>query len=534
LPTPAVILHSDARARLKRGFDALAHLLARTIGPTQGHILSAGSPSTGPELLVDAATIARRFLALPDRCEDVGAMLARNLVWQVHQTVGDGCATAAVLAQAMIAQAHRHSESGADVVDLCRGIAAAANAAVETLQRMARPVIGERDLLQIARTATGEPRISALLAEIYDLLGPDAYVGVEEYLAPYLEREYLPGGQWKAFLASPYLISSPDQRSAVLQNGAVALFAGEICDLDDIRPLLDILASTERRRLLLVANKISGAALATLVLNHQREQIQVVAATLRRPGEYNQQDFADLAMLTGARLLAPEIGDRIRAITPAALGTVQFVKATTDMLIVSDRRDNPSLREHITALRQQLACAVDSEDERAALRQRIGRLSGSVATLKIGAQTRSEAAVLRQKAEQGIHALVGATRDGVVLGGGVAYLNCISALEQLRLTGDAAQGAAVVAQALEAPFRWIVANAGVRTPNVVLAEARRCGPRYGYEATSDAVVDMEMAGILDAAGVVSGALRAAASATTMVLTTNVVVLKRHPELSMEP
>jgi chaperonin GroEL len=420
------------------------------------------------------------------------------------------------------------------VVDLCRGIAAATNAALDALQGMARPAIGERDLLHIARTATGEPRISALLAEIYDILGPDAYVEVEEYLAPYLEREYLPGGQWKAFLASPYLISSPEQRGAVLQDGAVALFAGEISELEDIRPLLDILANTERRRLLLVANKISGAALATLVLNHQRKQIQVVAATLRRPGEQNQQDFADLAILTGARCLAPETGDQIRAITPAALGTVQFVKTTPDMLIVSNRRDNPALREHITALRQQLARAVDGEDERAELRQRIGRLSGSVATLKIGAPTRSEAAVLRQKAEQGIHALAGTMSDGVVPGGGVAYLNCIPALEQLRLRGDAIYGAAVVAQALEAPFRWIVANAGVRTPNVVLAEARRTGPEYGYEAIGDAVVDMNMAGILDSAGVVSAALQAAASTTTMLLTTDVIVLKRHPELSMEP
>src|SRR5262249_47181541 len=153
------------------------------------------------------------------------------------------------------------------------------------LRRMSRPVRGECDLLHVARTATGEALASALLAEIYDILGADAYVTVEEYLAPYLEREYLPGGQWKAFLASPYLISSPEQQCAVLQDAAVALYAGEISDLDEVRPLLDLVAATDRRRLLLVADKIGGPALAALVLNHQRQQIQVVAATLRRAGE---------------------------------------------------------------------------------------------------------------------------------------------------------------------------------------------------------------------------------------------------------
>src|SRR5262249_31583610 len=218
---------------------------------------------------------------------------------------------------------------------------------------------------------------------------------------------------------------------------------GEISELGEIRPLLDILASTDRRRLLLVANQISGAALTTLVLNHQRQQIQVVAATLRRAGEHNRQDFADLALLTGSRLLLAETGDQLQWIAPAALGAVQYVKAASGMLIVSNRRDNPALREHITALRQQLArVVVDREDERAALRQRIGRLSGSVAALKIGAPTRSEAKRLCQKAEQGIHALAGALCGGVVPGGGVAYLNCIPTLRQLQLSGDATYGAA--------------------------------------------------------------------------------------------
>lgn len=534
LPVPAVVFRPDAGARLKRGFDVLAELLARTIGPLQRQILSAGSPSTGPEVLVDAATVARRFLALPDRREDVGAMLARNLVWRMHQTAGDGCATAVALAQAMIAAALRSCEAGADVAALRLGMTAATDAALDALQAMARPICGERDLLHVAQTATGEPRISALLAEIYDILGADAYVMVEEYLAPYLEREYLQGGQWKAHLVSPFLLTSPELQSAVMHDAAVALFAGDIGDLDAVRPLLEILATTERR-LLLVANRIDGSALTTLVLNHERKQIQLVAATLYRAGELNRHDFEDLALLTSARLLSPETGDRLQTIKPADLGTARYVRLAADRLIVSERGDSPAARAHMSALRQQLArIVVDREDDRAEIRLRIGRLSGAVATLKVGAPTRTEGAMLQQKAEEGIRALDLAMRDGVVPGGGLAYLRCIPVVRQLCLAGDAWVGAAIVAQALEAPFRWIVANAGLRTPAVVLDEMRRHGPHAGYDALADQVVDIEAAGILDSASVLRTALRAATSAATMVLTTDVLVLKRHPELSVQP
>ena len=535
LPVPGVVFNPEAQTGLRRGFDTLARLLARTIGPTESHVLSAAGRTTGPELLTDSATIARRFLALPDRREDVGAMLARNLAWQIHRTTGDGCATGVVLAQAMIATADRYAGGGVDVTELRHGIAAATDAALDALRHMARPIQGERDLLHVAQTATAEPCLSTLLAEIYDILGPDCYVTVEEYLAPYLEREYLPGGQWKALLASPYLISSPEQRCAVLQNAAVALFAGEISDLDDIRPLLDMLASTDRRRLLLVANTIRGDALSALVLNHQRRQLEVVAATLYRAGEHNREDFIDLAMLTGARVLAPETGDRLAAITAADMGSAQYVKVTVDRLVVSDRNDKPALREHIAALQQQLArLVVADEDQRNALHARIGRLSGNVAALKIGAATGSEAALLRQKAEHGLRALASAHAHGVVPGGGVAYLNCIPAVREVGLTGDAGFGAAVVARALEAPFSWIVSNAGARTPATVLAEMRRTGPRSGYDATCDRVVDLDDAGILDSAGVLRAALCTAASTATMLLATGAVVLKRQPELSVEP
>lgn len=535
MPAPSVIFSPDAHQSIQRGFGTLADLLARTIGPAPRQILSAGSPHTDPELLSDAATIARRFLALPDRREDVGAMLARNLVWRVHQTTGDGGATAVALAHAISLRSRRYAAEGADTAGLRAGIAAGIEAALSALQQMTRPVCDERDLLHVAQTATGEQHLSTLIAEIYDILGPDGFVSVEEYLAPYLERDYIQGGQWLAHLASPYLVSNTEQHCATLQDAAVALYAGEISDLDEIRPLLETLVSTDRRRLLLVANRISGTALNTLVLNHQRKQIQLVGATCYRVGQENHHDFEDLAILTGARLFDPAIGDRLRTITPADLGTVRYVRATRDRLIVSEHSERPALREHIAALRQHLAqVLVDSDDERIEIRQRIGRLSGRVAILKVGAATRFEATTLLQKAEQGVRAVGSAMHNGVAPGGGVAYLDCIPAVRGLHLSGDARYGAEIVAQALEAPFRWIVTNAGTHAPAAILDELRRHGAGYGYDANAAAIVKLDSAGLLDSAAVLTTALRTAASAATMLLTTDVVVLKRHPELSMEP
>jgi chaperonin GroEL len=400
---------------------------------------------------------------------------------------------------------------------------------------MARPAQGEAELAGVAYTASGEQRVSALLGEIFDILGPDASVTVEELVAPYLDREYHHGGQWRAFLASPYLMTSQEERVAVLSDAAVALFNGDVASLDDIRPLLEAAAGQQPPRLLLVANNIASDALAALVFNHQRGSLRAVAATMRRPGELGRFDYADLAALTGARVLDPAAGDRLGAIRPEDLGRAERVKAGATSLTVANRRDGEVLRAYVAALRAQIASGVARDEfERAEFRQRIGRLSGGVATLKVGAATKAEATLLKARAEQGIGALSGALRGGVVPGGGVALLACAAAAEAARPAGDSGYGAAAVAAALEAPMRRIVANAGLREPDEVLAEVRRAGAGFGYDAAAGEVAHMERAGVLDSAGVLAAALRAAASAAAMVLTTDAVVLKRDPELSTEP
>lgn len=303
MSTPKVLFGDQATARLKRGFDTLTNLLAATLGPTQGAILSQRDVRAEPEILSDAATIARRVLALPARAENVGAMLERNLVWRMHVRVGDGCATAAVLAQAILDESHRFVAAGGNAMMVKRGIDRAAGAAIDALRAMARPVQGNDDLAKVAETLTGDPKLSARLGEIFDKLGPEAHVTIEDYLAPYLECQYYEGGRWNGRLASPYLISDSVTRRAIITDCHVALFAGAVTSVEDVQALLKVVAGTQWRQVALIAKEISGAALATCVLNHRQGNLKILTAELREGESKRQKDFDDLAVLTGARVL---------------------------------------------------------------------------------------------------------------------------------------------------------------------------------------------------------------------------------------
>jgi chaperonin GroEL len=539
MAVPDVLLSPQAREHLMRGFDTLARLLAVTLGPTQRTILSTSYQSRTPEALGDAATIARRFVALPNQAENVGAMLLRNLVWRQHERCGDGCATAAVLGWAMLSAAQRSVAAGVDLIGLRRGIDRAVATACEALRCEARPPDDEDDLERIALAICGDAQISPLIAELFTLLGPDASITIESYTAPYLDREYLEGGRWKARLASPYLagqlagelLLGPTR--AVLRDCWVVLFAGSVQSLDQVRPLLEQVAQSDRRRLLLAAHDFADPALTTLVVNHQRGLVQVVAVELREAGVRRRQDFEDLAALTGARHLAADCGDRLRDVTVEALGRVHRAEATDRDLSVSGTRSSALVRAQVAALRARLAAAED-ETERSALRVRLGRMVNGTAILKIGAASDPERHVLRQRAEQCIRALPLAMCEGVAPGGGTAFLRAADAIAGSAVRGAEDFGCDVVRRALEAPFRQIVANVGKRDPAAVLAEVRRAGADWVYDGVADAIVPAAEAGLLDPVGVLCEALRVAASGAVMALTTEALVLKRAPETSFAP
>lgn len=538
MPKPAVLAPPRAPAKLQRGFETLAELLALTLGPVSGHIVSTTTDKPQPELLTDAATVARRFVALPDRGEDVGAMLLRNLAWRVHERVGDGAATTAVLAQAMLSRAARSVRAGANPAIVQRGLRHGAKAAVEALQQQARPVRGVPDLTAVALAVTGHSALSASLGEMFERLGPRAHILVEKYVAPYLEREYLEGGRWSARLASPYFSTAAATQSARLEQCRVALFHGNLATVEDVLPLLEVAAALQPAHLLLVANQISSEALNALTATHRRGRIRIVAVALKRLGDQQRADYTDLAAFTGAQVLSTDSGESLRAVTVQALGFASEVEAGAESLTVKAGGGmERTIRAEIRALEQRLRALPFGDSEQPELQMRIGRLAGSAGILKIGAYTQAERDWLYQKSEQAIKALAAALEEGVVPGGGAAYARCVPAVEALRRNtadDEAKLGLAAVTFALEAPLRRILANARAGEPGAVLAELQRNGRAAAFDVLRGELVSTRSATFLDSAKVLRVALETAASGALLALSTDAIVLKRKPKVSYKP
>lgn len=536
MPKPGVLFPPEALHGLKEGFDQIANLLALTLGPAGGAIATDFKANREVERFADAATAARRILEVPGRAQNVGAMLVRNLVWRVHQDVGDGTATAAVLAQALLEEGLRVAMAGANPMIMREGIAQGLKAALQALEEMAVPVTDEEELTGLALAVTGEPRLSLVLGEMFDVLGPEAYIMIEEYVAPYVDREYFEGSHWKAELASPYLVTHPPTRRCIVQNPLVVVYDGLLTEWEEVEPLLRLLDSAaDERDLLIAAKRVTGQALAAFVVNHQAGRLRVAAVQFSSQIDRKRRDLMhDLAVQTGATVLGPDMGRSLRTIAWEDMGRAARAEADKERLVVvAGQGDRAAIQEHLERLRRTLEQTED-EGEQVALRERIARLSGGVAVLKIGEATKAGQAELRQKAEKAVKALALAAREGTVPGGGVAFLNCADAVRSVEAQGDAAVGVRILARALEAPFRRIVQNARVHVPAVVLNEARRQGRDFGYDAVRGEVVDMRAAGILDAAGVCRRVLEIGTSAAMMALTIAAIVCHRRPEKSMEP
>jgi chaperonin GroEL len=540
VPQPVILFGDRATSALARGFDQMAEMLALALGPTQGSILNDKGHGK-PELLDDSAAAARRVLALPDRAADVGAMLMRNIAWRVHLRAGDGVATTAALAQAIMRGARRYLQAGGDAMAIRRGIDRARQVAVAEIARQSRPVEGEEVLTQVAQTVTGDPALSLVLGEMFDVLGPTAHITVEDYAAPYLERAYFAGGRWKAALASPYLITDPAGRRAVQDDCRVLLWAGRIETADDVIPLLTLLGASDDRTVLLVADAVEEDALRALVTNHDRGMIRVVVVNLRNSGAGRDADMADLAVLTGATVLGPAVGRSMASVTAADLGRVRRAEATAEELVISGGGGGggggaQARQTCIAQLRARLAALSELDVERDPLRLRLARLTGGVGVLKVGAYTEYERKLLHQRAERAIRTLALAVHEGIVPGGGIAYLAAIPAVEALTrsLDGDEQAGARIVARALEAPFRRIVANRGATTPSAAFAAWQGAGPGHIYDALAGRVAPVAETGLYDPAGVLRVALETATSGASVALSVAVMVLHRNPVQSLEP
>jgi chaperonin GroEL len=526
MPQPTLISSPQALSCLRRGFDELATLLALTLGPTQGVVLN-DRGNKSPETLTDAGTIARRVLELPARGANAGAMALRHMVWLVRERYGDGAATAAVLSQAMVREAAKLIAAGANPMLMRQGIERGINAASRALEAQAQPAASQEMLTGMATGMTGDPDLGAVLGEMFDVLGEHAALIIEEFVAPYLEREYLDGGRWPARTASRLLMPH-EGAELILQNPRVLVVDQKLETLAQVQSALEAIATApDKTPLLIIAREISGEALGTLTLNHTQGKLIIGAVTLTSFG-FLSDDLSDIALLTGAPVVTELVGR-----PPERVGLADFGRARRAMLgregltLVGGAGDQREIRQRITDLRSQLSRLSRTDNAWERLRLRAARLAGGVGILKIGAYTHTERALKQEQAKKAIRTLELVLAEGVAPGGGVAYLACVPAVLAMRsdcASEDELYGVEVVAKALEAPFSQIICNHGLIHPAVAVHEVGRLGAGYGFDVLSGRYVPMVEAGVLDCVSVLRGALEAAASAAVMIITTDVLVL----------
>lgn len=521
---------------MQRGIHDLVAAVRPTLGPRPRMVaVERALSGRAPEILDDAGTIARRILALPDRDADMGAMLARHLLWRVRERAGDGSATAAVIFEALFDEGLRYLTAGGNPMQFRHHLQRGAEIVAAAVTRQATPLEGQARLTQFAYSVCGDRELAEMLGEIFDIIGEYGRLEVRTGQGRHLEREYVEGMYWD---------SSPLHREMVLAGGLLRADLNEpailISDLDinDVQQLVPVLAETAAAgstSLLIVAAGLSDEAMSLLLANNAAGKLKSVAVKTPGVGLAMRSALEDLALLTGGRAFLAAAGDSLASFRPADLGRARRAWATQDFFgIIGGRGDPRALRRHVATLRTQHAAAVEAE-AREALRKRLGQLLGGSATLWLGAPSETELAVRQALAERTAEALRGTILQGVVPGGGTALLACKPALQAcLRAAADADERAAYRAllRAVEAPMRTIIANAGAPL-GAVLAEVEAGGPGWGYDAEAGCACDMTAAGILDAARTVREAAASAITTAALALTTAVLVHRAKPPESYE-
>jgi chaperonin GroEL len=514
---------TDARAALQRGVEKLADAVKVTLGP-RGRYVVLDKKFGGPTITNDGVTIARD-IELDDPNENMGAQLAKTAATKTNDVAGDGTTTATILTQAMIAEGLRNVTAGANPLALRSGIAQAADRVNELLTEWATPVAGDRKAIaQVGTIASRDEVIGDLLGDALEHVGADGVVSVEEHSGLTTELEYTDGVQFDKGYLSPYFATDPEVGEAVLEDALVLLVREKISALADLLPLLEKVLDA-KKPLLIVAEDVEGEALSTLVVNAIRKTFTVVAVKAPFFGDRRKAFQQDLAVVTGAEVVSAEVGLKLAEAGLEVLGSARRIVVTKDTTTVVDGGGSAeAVADRAAQLRKDIE-STDSDWDREKLQERLAKLAGGVALIKVGAATEIEAKERKHRIEDAVHATKAAVAEGIIAGGGSALVHAAAALADLQaqLSGDEAIGVAVVRKALPAPAFWIAANAGQEGAVVVnrIADLPRGS---GYDAANDEYVDLVKAGIIDPVKVTKSALSNAASIAGMVLTTESTVV----------
>jgi len=519
-----LIFGEDARRAFKRGMDTLAEAVKTTLGP-KGRNVALDKKFGAPTITHDGVTVAKE-IELEDHFENMGAQLLKEAATRTNDVAGDGTTTATVLAQAIINEGLRNVAAGANPMLIKRGLEAGARAIVESIRQQSKAVEGRAEIANVAAISAADKEIGELIAEVMEKVGKDGVITVEEGKGLGFETEYTEGMQIDRGYISPYFITNPERMEAVVEDAYILVTDKKISSINDILPLLEKTLQVTKN-LVIIAEDVEGEALATLVVNKLRGTLNCLAVKAPGFGDRRKAMLQDIAILTGANLISEELGRRLDTATVSDLGRARKVISTKDeTTIVEGRGSEEEIKKRIEQIKAQIEVTT-SDFDKEKLQERLAKLVGGVAVIKVGAATEVELKEKKHRVEDALSATRAAVEEGIVAGGGVALINAIPALDSVRLEGDAATGISILRRALEEPMRQIAANAGY-DGSVVVSTVRRLqqeknNPRIGFDVLAEDYGDMFEKGIIDPAKVTRSAVENAVSIAAMILTTEALV-----------
>ncbi|MCC3377103.1 chaperonin GroEL [Cohnella sp. REN36] len=519
----------DARRAMLRGVDALANAVKVTLGP-KGRNVVLEKKFGSPLITNDGVTIAKE-IELEDAFENMGAQLVKEVATKTNDVAGDGTTTATVLAQAMIREGLKNVTAGANPMVVRKGIDKAVRAAVEELKSISKQVEGSNSIAQVAAISAADDEVGQLIAEAMDKVGKDGVITVEESKGFQTELEVVEGMQFDRGYVSPYMITDTDKMEAVLDKPYILITDKKIGNLQEILPILDQIVKTGKQ-LLIIAEDVEGEAQATLVLNRLRGIFTCVAVKAPGFGDRRKAMLQDIAALTGGQVITEELGLELKSATVQQLGTARQVRVDKENTIIVDGAGDPNdIKARVNQIKVQIE-ETTSDFDREKLQERLAKLAGGVAVIKVGAATETELKERKLRIEDALNATRAAVEEGIVSGGGTALVNVYNAVAAVQADGDEKTGVNIILRALEEPIRTIAANAG-QEGSVIVERLKKEEVGVGYNAASGEWVNMFDAGIIDPVKVTRSALQNAASVAAMFLTTEAVIADK-PEKEKAP
>ena len=531
-----IIYGEEARKAIERGVNQLADTVKITLGPKGRNVVLDKKYGT-PLITNDGVTIAKE-IELEDAFENMGAQLIKEVSTKTNDVAGDGTTTATVLAQAMISEGLKNLAAGANPMTMKRGIQKAAAEAVEAVKAISKPISGSKDIARVGTISSGDELIGSLISEAMEKVSQNGVITIEESKTAETSSDVVEGMQFDRGYLSPYMVTDTDKMEAVIDDALILITDKKISNIQEILPLLEQIVKAGRK-LLIIAEDVEGEALATIVLNKLRGTFTCICVKAPGFGDRRKEMLQDIAILTGGQVISSELGMELKDADISMLGQAHQVKVTKENTVIVDGAgDTAEIRARAAQIERQIETTT-SDYDREKLQERMAKLAGGVAVIKVGAATETEMKEKKLRIEDALNATRAAVEEGIVAGGGTAYVIASKAAEKLvaTLEGDEKTGAAIVAKALKAPIMQIAANAGVEGAVILNTVAGNDNVNFGYDAANDTYGDMIALGIVDPTKVCRSALENSSSVASMVLTTESLVAdipEKNPPMPASP